>query len=313
MATSETTPSFETSETTPSSEQQVRLLIWTIARSTSTVLSKCLSFVENTKVFFEICENGLMIPEAATEGGQLNISVAEQKVCNFMKKAYELTNVSAGLDASQCTLPMFKKQLEEAHTGKKFIFCKDMAYAISDHLEFLPKGFRHLFLIRHPLRVFPSWKKIYLQMTDMSPEDFHLDDLPPNLFPKGFGYREMNELFEHVMKEEHDQEAIIVDADDLLQDPKGILSALFKDIGLPFDETVLHWEAGDAVSEQWTIPRAFLQGNKLVGFYQNALDSTCFLKPKPLPDRSSISPDLFRFVDASMPYYQKMYSKRLTV
>ena len=35
------------------SEEQVRLMLWTVPRSTSTVLSKCLSFVEGSQVFFE--------------------------------------------------------------------------------------------------------------------------------------------------------------------------------------------------------------------------------------------------------------------
>ncbi|XP_038045564.1 branched-chain-amino-acid aminotransferase-like protein 1 isoform X1 [Patiria miniata] len=311
MKTKPTSKKMATSEKAPSSENQVRLLIWTVPRSLSTVLSKCLSFVENTKVFFEMYESIFIAPGVKTEDEMANMSEEEQKfLLAVREKAH---GISAGVDASQCTFQGVKEQLEEAHTGKKFIFSKDMAYAVMDRLESIPKGFRHLFLIRHPLKVFPSWKRSFLPLVPYMSlaDDYRLDDLPQKYFPKGFGYKEVYELFEHV-KKELDPEAIIIDADDLLKDPKGILSAVFNDIGLPFDEKILNWEAGDAVIEQWIIPRLYVQVDQLVGFYKNALDSTCFLKPKPLPDRSSISPDLLPFVDASMPYYQKMYSQRLS-
>ncbi|XP_038052139.1 uncharacterized protein LOC119724907 [Patiria miniata] len=302
-----------TSEKAPSSEQQVRLITWYIPRSTSTVLAKCLSFVEDTKVFFEMFGNVNMLQDAEkTEDGAANVSETGQKFLALMEETSKVSDVSAGIDASQATYQSVKEQFEEAHPGKRFIFAKDVAYTITGHLEFIPKGYRHLFLIRHPLKAFPSMKKMFLQTAkDLSPEEFRMDELPPNWFPKGFGFKETLELFEHV-KKEVDPEAMIVDSDDLLQDPKGILSALFKDIGLPFDEKILHWEAGDAVIKEWVVPRLYLQGDQMGNFYKNALDSTCFQKPKALPDRASISPDLLRLVDASMPYYEKMYSQRLS-
>ena len=187
-----------------------------------------------------------------------------------------------------------------------------MAYGVKNRLEFLPKGYRHLFLIRHPLKVFPSWKKSFSGFApNLSPNELFLENLPVNLFPTGYGYKENAELADYVKEKLH-QEPIIIDADDLLRDPKGILSAVFKEIGLPFDEKILHWEAGDAVTQQWTMPREFLEANRFAGLYKDALDSSCFLKPKPLPDRSSISPDLLRLIDASMPYYERLYKERLS-
>ncbi|XP_038052507.1 uncharacterized protein LOC119725215 [Patiria miniata] len=301
-----------TSEKAPSSEQQVRLITWYIPRSTSTVLSRCLSSVVDTKVFLEMFGNVSLLHAEKTEDGAPNVSKTEQGLNAFMEEASKVTGISAGIDASQGTYQWVKEQFEEAHPGKRFIFAKDVAYAITGHLECIPKGYRHLFLIRHPLKVFVSMKKLLLQsLKDVSPEEVRLDEMPLNYLPKGFGYKETLELFEHI-KKEIDPEAMIVDSDDLLQDPKGILSAVLKDIGLPFDEKMLHWESGDTVNKDWVIPREMLQANTMANFYKNALDSTSFLKPKALPDRASIAPDILRVVDASMPYYEKMYSQRLS-
>ncbi|XP_038066442.1 uncharacterized protein LOC119736497 [Patiria miniata] len=169
-----------------------------------------------------------------------------------------LEYVTKEKDISECNYQWVKEQLEKAHVGKKFIFCKDMAYAMSDQMEFLPKGYRHVFLICHPLKVFSSWKRLFQGMAKVSPGEFSLTDFPTKIFLKGYGFREIHELFEYVTKE-LGQEVIIIDADDLLQDPKGILSALFDLIGLPFEEKILNLEAGSAVTELWTIPRLLLQ------------------------------------------------------
>ncbi|XP_038066918.1 branched-chain-amino-acid aminotransferase-like protein 2 [Patiria miniata] len=294
----------------PSSEQQVRLMIWTVPRSISTVLAKCLSFVDNSKVFFENYVTAYVLDPMRQLEKYQNAELEEAMVA-VMKEISEVAGLSAGFDASQCNAQWVKEQLEKAHVGKKFIFCKDMAFTVTDQMEFLPKGYRHLFLIRHPLKVFSSWKKLFQGVAKMSPDEFSLTDFPARIFPKGYGFREMHELFEYV-KKQLGQEAIIIDADELLQDPKGILSALFNLIGLPFEEKILTWESGSAVTELWTIPRLLLQGNHLGGYYQNALDSTCFLKPGALPDRSSVSPDILRLVDASMPYYETMHAQRLS-
>ncbi|XP_022101898.1 branched-chain-amino-acid aminotransferase-like protein 1 [Acanthaster planci] len=290
---------------------QVRLMMWTVPRSLSTVLAKCLTAVDKSKVFFELYVHAHW-KDPKKDHDMFDTSEIGKKFAASQKSFTEKTGISAERDDFPSSFLSIKELLEEAHDGKKFILCKDMAHAVTHRLGFLPKDYRHLFLIRHPLKVFPSWKKIFLQsVPDMSPDEFCLEDLPENIFPKGYGYQEISELVDYV-KKELDPNAIIIDADDLLQDPKSILSAVFKDIGLPFDEKILHWEAGDAVTHQWTIPQYFLQGNQFGGYYQNALDSTCFLNTRRLPDRSSIPPDLLRLVEVSVPYYEKMYNSRLS-
>ncbi|XP_022108084.1 branched-chain-amino-acid aminotransferase-like protein 2 [Acanthaster planci] len=287
---------------------QVRLLVWAVPRSLSTVLTKCLSFVEDSLVIFEpyFCAYLLgpqrFVPEVLD-------AVEEVGLANYEKEAAELTSVKGGFEASECTYEWAREQLEADHVGKRFVFCKDIASAviIGDKLEFLPRDYRHVFLIRHPLRVFPSMKEM-IRLTERASHDFSLDEV--KRFPTYSMFRDASDLSDHIRKEQK-QEAIIIDADDLQQDPRGVLSALFTAIGMPFQERLLNWEAGDAVSRSWFISTTQLRGNQIGQYYKNAFASTCFLRPSALPDRESLSADILRCVDASMPYYKKMYAQRL--
>ena len=290
------------------SDRQVRLMMWTVPRSTSTVLSKCLSFVEDSKVLFEPFSAALIVGPDRVEYVAPNF--VNKEIYDFFLNYSPDDDGGQGFDSSQCSYAWVKEQLEQAHTGKRLVFGKDMAYVMTSHKDSIPRGYRHLLLLRHPLRVFPSWKKIFRFGLEVHTDNYNIEDMPYPVFPTGRGFKELYDLMVH-LKEAHDQEAIIIDSDDLLANPKGTLSALFKTIGLPFDETILNWETGNAVSKQWVTSKVLLAGNDIGQYYKNAFDSSCFLKPGGLPDRSSLTPDILRCVDASMPYYDEMYAKRL--
>ena len=279
-------------KSTPSG--QVRLVMWTTPRSVSTAFSKCISFVEDSLIFFE--------PYFVAHRfgpDRLKDAPHQAKFKTFMEGCigHGGPTVTSGFQASDCTYKWVKEQLEEPHIGKRLVFNKDMAFGVIGKLEFLPKGYRHMFLVRHPLKVFSSWKKT-------------CDRVVPEFFDGAFDFSEMSKLLDHV-KMTQDQDPIIIDADDLLNDPRGILSALFKEIGLPFEERILQWEADDAITQQWVYCNEVRQGNQLWEYYKKAFDSTCFTKPSALPDRSSLPDDVLRCVNVSMPYYEKMYAQRL--
>ena len=49
--------------------------------------------------------------------------------------------------------PWIKEQLEIDAADKKLIFVKEIVIGITGKYDKLPKGFRHAFLLRHPLKV----------------------------------------------------------------------------------------------------------------------------------------------------------------
>ena len=146
-------------------------MMWTVPRSISTVLCKCLSYVEDSLIVYEpyLCARWFG-PDAEKEE-MLELTRKSCKVARLEKSAVRF-------DTSLFSYKWVKEQLEEAHVGKKFIICKEMAFAIRHRLEFMPSGYRHAFLIRHPLRVFPSWKKLLRGVTQLPPEAYQLTDLP---------------------------------------------------------------------------------------------------------------------------------------
>ena len=283
---------------------QVRLMTWAVPRSVSTAFTKFMSFAcEDSTIIFE----PYVTADRHRHEGLQDATHHRATITALTATADKKPSVTEGREPSDYTFGFVKEQLDAPYTGNKLVFCKDAAFTVVDNLEFLPKDYRHVFFIRHPLKVFASWKKLYQSFT---PHEFELDKVAPVMFPPGFFFREMVELLEHV-REVHDPKAIIIDADDLLSDPKGILSALFKEVGLPFDEKCLQWEAGDKIAEQWMASKLLLKGNQAFGYYSRAFNSSSFGKPADLPDRSSLPDDVLRCTDASMPYYEKVFAQRL--
>jgi len=68
-------------------------------------------------------------------------------------------------------------------------------------------------------------------------------------------------------------EICVVDADDLLDNPKGIIEAYCNSVGIPFDKGMLIW---DSEEDQKQAKEAF---EKWPGFHEDAMNS-CDLKPR---------------------------------
>ena len=131
--------------------------------------------------------------------------------------------------------PYIKEPLENPDPEKEVIFLKDIAYCIDGGYHFLPDkscGYRHVFLLRHPRKVFASWRKAMLdlgqELNGSDPngtrsESFHIiKDLPVVYAPPGRFFKELYDLWLHV-KQNYDPNPVILDSDDLLSDPATML------------------------------------------------------------------------------------------
>ena len=65
-------------------------------------------------------------------------------------------------------------------------------------------------------------------------------------------------------------EICVVDADDLLDDPEGVIRAYCDSVGLEFRDSMINW--GDDEEHQKDVQKAF---EKWKGWHEDALDSTC--------------------------------------
>ena len=209
-------------------------------------------------------------------------------------------------EAAKYDFAWVKGRLEEEHPGKNLIFNKDMVQGIDGHYDALPTGYRHTFLIRHPLKVFASFKKMTSVMPGAPPR---LQDMTPVMVPSGYFFKEMYDLVEYVKKEKLEPKPIIIDADDLLSNTPGIMKAYCEALGIPYSDSLLTWPAGDDVMlSKWISPKELLQGGQMA--HKSTFESTGFGKPSPMPDRANLPEDVLAVADASMQYYDKLYEQR---
>jgi hypothetical protein len=132
------------------------------------------------------------------------------------------------------------------------------------------------FLIRAPDRVLVSYAR--------KRDDVTLRDI---------GFVEQCEIFEMVA-DHLGRPPPVVDADDILADPRRALERLCADLGIPFRNEMLEWAAG---------PRPY-DGVWARHWYGAAWRSTGFAAPP--PDAPELTGDLSRLADAARPYYERM-------
>ena len=130
-------------------------------------------------------------------------------------------------------------------------------------------------------------------------------------------FKEAYNLFEYLKEKQPDENPIIIDGDDLMDNPAGILSALCGKLGIPYSDSLLTWDKG--VKDTWTIGNRFkqiIEHSPAFGHFQN---TTSFQKRESNKQvaaslgKAKVTADIQCSVDFSMPYYLKMYEQRLKV
>lgn len=127
--------------------------------------------------------------------------------------------------------------------------------------------FHFTFLIRHPKYSIPS----YMRCTTPP-----LNEVTGflNFMPSEAGYAELRRLFDYcrslATSNAHSSEAIefcVIDADELLANPSGVIEAFCHDVGLDYDPQMLRWDTDD---DHQQAKEAF---EKWKGFHDDAISS----------------------------------------
>ena len=285
-----------------------RVLLWSHGRAMSTVFLKCLSYVKGVQILSEPYVAALTVgPEKDTQ----DVKEAFDNYKVDQHAVYE-AKLTMAFESDICTFDWVKQALEAKYPGKDIVFCKDMAFAVDGKYDKLPTGFRHTFLMRHPHKVFLSWKKMIADLFQVPVESFPLgSEESMGLSPKR-AYGELYDLMMYLKNRGDEPKPIIIDADDLQSNPDSILRQYFATIGLPYDESLLNWPAGTDALDFWIGSKEdLLVGLKPGGFYENCVKSTCFLPPSPIPKREDLSEDIQVEVDYVWKWYMEMYDMRL--
>ncbi|KAF5739493.1 branched-chain-amino-acid aminotransferase-like protein 2 [Tripterygium wilfordii] len=155
---------------------------------------------------------------------------------------------------------------------KKYRFCKHIAKQRVTGLpsDLLKKG-KHLILIRNPLDVLQSFEKV----------------VPASFLELGVSelvaiYSELCEL---------GRPPPVIDTADLQQDPKGTLRSLCEDLDIPFQSSMLKWEAGpkpyDGIWAPW--------------WYKSVHKSTEFKQARRFPEPFPLT--MYELLEQSLPFY----------
>lgn len=127
---------------------------------------------------------------------------------------------------------VYEKVLNTARTQS--IFFKDMAYYV-ENTEIVERlsHFQHTFLVRNPRDTLASLAKKW--------PDVAFDEA---------GYGALLWLFRKVERY-FERPPIVMDADDLLANPAGMIRAYCEAVGIPFLERALTWEPGPRKALMW--------------------------------------------------------------
>ncbi|XP_071803382.1 uncharacterized protein [Asterias amurensis] len=294
---------------------QIKVILWVSPRSISSALLKCMDKVPDSKMLFEMYSTARFFgPNKMIDNSPLPGAITDKTQEEILK------DPGCGFDSSICTYKWLKQHMETGYPDKKIIFAKELSWCAKGKFEFLPdSGYRHAFLIRNPAKVFPSWKKLVVEMvnlkgnTNMSLDEIDLDKMPSEIFPEGGGFKETYDLYLYVKEKGLDPDPVILDADDLVNDPATILSGFCKTLGIPYSDELLNWDAGVAVVKDWTVSEPLHNIIQFSQSFENFRSGTCFLKPQVQSQESKpeVSADIQRLIDLSMPYFTKMYDKRI--
>lgn len=167
--------------------------------------------------------------------------------------------------------------------GKAVFYQKQMTHHMlpDTPMEWLA-DLTNVFLIRHPARVVASYQR--------KRENPKLEDI---------GFIQQVRIFEQVKA--MGLTPVVVDSDDILQNPGGMLAQLCKAIGLEYEADMLHWQPGGNAADGVWAPH----------WYESVWSSSGLQArtPDPLP---VLSDGLEELVGQAMPSYVTMANVKIT-
>ncbi|XP_030830756.1 uncharacterized protein LOC105437649 [Strongylocentrotus purpuratus] len=298
-----------------------RTILWCVPRSISTALAKCLSFIDASEVWFEPYAYCNATSNEYNHQTKLNIPMdyeGNEEIFQRVKKALD-GMANTHFEPDRLSYGSVKRRLEA--TTAKHVMVKDMGNAMTEEYRaYLPKGYRHTFLIRHPVRSIASYRKMmYNQFSELgllegkaASEETYDVERDDRFFPSGYGTKETYDLWNYIQDENIDTNPVVIDGNDLLSKPAETLSAYCTAVGLPYSNGLLQWDASPKV-----LTRMKASGDNLlmdlVNFYGTAMKSSCFLPSKKMPPRDQLPADVIRCSDKVMTYYEDMYKTRLKI
>nr|XP_054754149.1 uncharacterized protein LOC129260131 [Lytechinus pictus] len=298
-------------------QAQSRTILWCVPRSVSTALARCLSAIEDIQIWFEpFCYCYIVKVEFERITGRVLPEDYRGNEQTFLEASRILQKLTAAnFKPDFLSYPSIKQKLEKADSPH--VFVKEIPNGCVDELRHLPRGYRHAFLIRHPLRTISSFRtsvfhhllgqgKLHGEAADEA--TFDLVKHNP-YYASGYHFKEIHTIWKFV-RENTDCSPIVIDGDDLLANPSGLLPKFCRAAGLPYDDGLLNFDPSIESLTSWVTGADDMLMN-MVNFYKVAMTTTHFLPAREIPRRDQVTRDVIRCVDEVIPLYTEMYETRI--
>ena len=252
---------------------QTRIILWAPMRSGSSALSRAFAQRSDTLVLFEPFTSVYYLGPEREHPRHMDLPPDPEHT--FEKVWAKLLSPPAGQPVS---------------------FAKDFAITLprvwwkSSRMAEV----RHTFLIRHPAPAMASMLRACDDPGSTGYSYFNETEM-------GFG--ELAAMFEHVTHHLH-QEPLVIEHDDLVEQPEAVLREFMGKLGLDFDERMLTWTTPlPQHPEIWA------------GFFEHANTSTGFKTSGRRADHSATKspPKIADAVERAMPAYNLLKAHRLQI
>jgi hypothetical protein len=182
----------------------------------------------------------------------------------------------------------------QAAARNRPVFSKDMPQ-FTDHLweDGFLDCFEHSFLIREPAKVLASLHRSWTKAG--SDEGFTRNEI---------GFDEQRALFDRLC-DKLGQAPVVIDSDDLLEDPPAMVAEYCSAIGVPFIADALTWEPGSRSEVLW------YDGDDSI--WHESLKNPDGLKAQPRKhiDIDDLPTGLRALYDDFLPHYHHLHAHRL--
>ncbi|XP_077984764.1 uncharacterized protein LOC144439354 [Glandiceps talaboti] len=261
------------------SNTPTKVMLWSYWRSRATALEFSMASVKSFKVFHD----------------EFSIAaLAGQGEHSLLAKLL----VIPGYEYSQV-----KERLEADYPGKEAVFAMDHAVLVLlDKLDYIPEGYQHVFLIRHPKEAIPS---AYEAMVDI--EEFGIVQLDvANLIMKFGSMSHFKRLFDHITGKGYSP--IVIDSKDLVTNTRETLQKLCDKTGLPFYDSMLQWEPGNISHWPYFARILPLPETRL---YKMSFESSSFEDVSSPCDFDGLPPELNKLIEDDTKIYEHMLNFKI--
>ncbi|XP_077984765.1 uncharacterized protein LOC144439355 [Glandiceps talaboti] len=257
-----------------------KIMLWSHWRSRATALELSMASVKSFKVFHDEFS-------IAALAGEEKHSIVPNQIIPL--PGYRYSEV--------------KQRLEADYPEKEAVFAVDhAALAIMDKLDYLPEGYQHVFLIRHPEEAIPS---AYEAVVDI--EEFGIVQLDvENVIMKFGSMSHFKRLYDHV--NEKGYSPIVIDSEDLVTNTRETLQKLCDKTGLPFYDSMLEWKPGN-INHWPKFARGFpVEQTRL---YKVAYESSSFEAISSPCDLDDLPGELKELIEDDTPIYEDMLQDKI--